>query len=125
MHIGKESTLRGAVLARKIKVEKGTVVSREETFVKESDPAKVVEEQGIKFVVNEIVVLFADNATFADVQAVAELVSGTITGFIPNPPTYKIEVRVSDATELNSLITSIKNSSNSLVIEAVPNFISQ
>lgn len=123
--IGETSTVRGQILARKIKIEKGLILSRQEFFVKESDPAKVVEDAGIKFIVNEIIVVFNNGVTIADVQQVASLVNGKITGFVSNPPTYKIELVTNSIEEIKFAIQTIKNSNNPLVVEVVQNLTSQ
>ena len=123
--IGKESTLRGQVVARGIMVKKEGVVSRTESFAMESDPGKVVENQGIRFMVNEIVILLTPDATISDAQAIASLVGGTLTGFVPNPPTYKVEVFASMPAELFAFITQMKSSGNPKLIEAVPNLLSE
>ena len=113
------------MLARKIRIGKDGIVSREEVFAKESDPGKVVESQELKFVVNELLVLFTNGATQFDAQSVAESVGGKITGFIPVPKIYKIKVPTQTATELNDKVQIIKNSNNPLIVEVVQNLISQ
>lgn len=123
IHIGETTTLRGQILAKKIKIEKSSVLSREDVFEEESDPEKVVEDEGIRFIVNEIVILLQDEATLADVEAIAELINGKITGFVPEPVISKIEVRTSTVLELNEAIDIIKNSSNPLIIEVVQNLV--
>ncbi|MEK7636156.1 MAG: hypothetical protein AAB362_00480 [Patescibacteria group bacterium] len=125
VHIEKESTIRGQVLARKIKIGKEGIVSMEEVFVKESDPAKVVEDQEVRFIVNEIVILLTNDATISDAQTIASSVNGMLTCFVPNPPTYKVEVFASTPAELFALITQMKNSGNPKLIEAVPNLLSE
>jgi len=125
VQLEKESTIRGQVLARKIRIGKDGIVSREEVFAKESDPGKVVESQELKFVVNELLVLFTNGATQFDAQSVAESVGGKITGFIPVPKIYKIKVPTQTATELNDKVQIIKNSNNPLIVEVVQNLVSQ
>ena len=123
--IGKESTLRGQVLVRKIKVGKDSILSREEVFEKESDPTKIVEEQGIKFIGNELIILFVDSVTFANALQVADLVNGKITGFDPNPPTYKIVLPSSNASDMNEAIQKIIDMNDPLIIEVIPNFVAE
>lgn len=95
-------------------------------FEKESDPTKVVTDaQGVKFVGNEMVVLLKDTATDADARQIAKLVNGKITGFVPKPITYKIELPTNTAVELESAIQVIKNSNNALIIDVIPNLVSQ
>lgn len=123
--IGDSTTLRGQVVAKKVKIGKGTVISREEVFEKESDPAKVVEDQGLKFIVNEIIVLFEDTASQSDIQQVVDVVDGVITGFVSAPKIVKIEVQTSTAQELNNKIQAIKNLNSPLIIEVVQNLVAR
>lgn len=119
--ISEVSIMRGQVLARKIKIGKETILSREEVFEKESDSEKIVEDEGIKFVVNEMVIIFKSGATISDLLAVADFVNGHATGFLPDLEIGKIEVPAETITELNNLIDSIKNSENPLIDKIVPN----
>ncbi len=123
--IGESTILRGQIAAKKVKIGKGTVVSREEVFEKESDPAKVVEDQGLKFIVNEIIVLFEDAATQNDIQQVADLVDGVIAGFVTTPKIVKIEVKTTTAQELNNKIQAIKDLNSPLITEVVQNLVAQ
>src|SRR3989338_4252372 len=53
--------LRGQILARKVKIGKGAILSREDLFEKERDLEKVIEDtQGNLLLVNEIIILFVD-----------------------------------------------------------------
>lgn len=125
VNLGARSTLRGQILANEINAGENSILSREDFFSKESDPEKVVEDQGIKFIVNEIVVLLKDEAMQVDAQKVADLVEGRITGFVPTPKVFKIEVQVVTAQELLSKIQVIKDSNDPLAVEAVQNLASQ
>jgi len=116
IHIGETTTLRGQILAKKIKIGKNSILSREEVFAKESDPAKVImDTDGSQYVVNEIVVNFIDSATFSDVQAVADLVGGRIVGFVESANAYQIEVITNTANELSAKIQTIRQMTNPLV----------
>lgn len=119
--LGEISTVRGQVLARKVKVEKNSVLSREEVFSKETDITKIITVEGEKFPVNEIIVVMKDDATFADAQAIADSVKGRIIGFIPVPPIYKIEVSVATALELDNLINQLLAKQNPLILFVTKN----
>jgi hypothetical protein len=124
--IGKDGTMRGQILARKARMGKNFVTTKNETFEKESDVTKVVTDaEGNKFIGNEIIVLFEDSANFEDAEAVAKLVGGSVGGYVPNPPMYKILLPTSDYFGSNNAIANIMNSHNSLVIEVTPNFTSE
>ena len=100
-------------------------MSRQDFFSKESDSTKIVEDQEIKFIVNEILVLFKDEATQADAQQVANLINGRIIGFIPTPKVFKFEVLTLTPQELLNKIQIIKNSNNPLIVEVVQNLVGQ
>ncbi|MDO8520926.1 MAG: hypothetical protein Q7S52_02325 [bacterium] len=121
--IGKESTLRGQVLARKIKVKKSGVVSRKDDFTSEPDPTKVVTEGTTRFLSNEIVLQLATNGTLADATAVANSINGKISGIIPELNLYKIETRTSTFLELQILVQQILDSNNPLALGVTLNFL--
>ena len=123
--VGKDSTLRGQTLTRKARIGKNFIGSKNEMFEKESDPEKIVEDNGEKFSGNELIVLFADSASFSDALLVAKSVNGTLSGFVPNPPTYKILLQTSDALALRNAVTVIINANNPLVEEVIPNYVSE
>ncbi len=121
VHIGEATTLRGQILARKIKIEKDSILSREEVFEKESDPEKVTEVNREKFVLNEIIVVLSGDATFDDAQDIANLVTGRVIGFVDRPQTYKIEVNVTTPSELDNLITLVESQNNPLILVVLRN----
>ena len=122
VHIEKETTLRGRILARKIKIGKDGILSKEEAFVKESDPAKIVTDPGgNRLFANEIIVLFSDSVTDAEIEQILGILGARITGIMEQPKIYKFEVNTATITALLSAIEEIK--SKPFVIEAVPNFI--
>lgn len=126
VYIGDNTTLRGQIVAKKITVGKGTVVSREESFEKESDLTKVIEdEEGLQFISNEIIVFFNDDATQTDIQQVANEVGGIVIGFIPNPKILKIEVQTTTAQELNDKIQAIEDLNNPFILGIFQNLIGQ
>ena len=94
-----------------------------EPFEIESDPEKIIEDEGVRFIANEIVVLLEDGATLKDAINVAGLVNGIITGFDPNPPAYKIEIPTNDTTGMKTAIQTIIDLNNPLIVEAIPNLI--
>lgn len=125
VHVGDNSTIRGQIIAEKINIGKGSVLSRKDLFFKESDSEKTVEDAGLTFIVNEIVVLFKDEATQLDAQEIADLIDGRITGFIQKSQIYKFEVQVTIAQELNDKIQAIKDSNNPLITAVIQNLIGE
>jgi hypothetical protein len=122
--IGKDGTMRGQVLARKARIGRNGIVSREETFEKESDPTKIVTDtDGTMFFSNEIIVLFADEATDSDMQKVATLIGGKISGIVPVPKITKIEIPTATIQGLRNKIQQIKNMNNPLMLDAGENVI--
>ena len=121
VHIGEAAILRGQILARKIKIEKGGILSKEEVFSKDTDPNKIITVEREKFPVNEILVVLRDDATFLDAQNIASLVKGRINGFIDTPQVYKIEVPTNTPTELDNLIAFIEAQNNPLVLFVLRN----
>jgi len=123
VHVGEATTLRGQILAKKIKIEKVSVLGKEEFLVKDGDSEKIVEDQGLKFIVNEIIILFAEEATSIDVQNTVFPFGGSIIGIIPQPKIYKIEVQTTTVSELNNIIFQLRNSGNPLIIAVTQNFV--
>jgi hypothetical protein len=121
--IGKDGTMRGQVLARKARVGKNAIVSKDEVFSQPTDLSKIVTVNGQKFPVNEIIILFADNTAFSDISSIISQVNGTITGVVPIPPIYKIIVPARTSAELDETISQIENLNNSLVLSVTKNFV--
>lgn len=121
--IGEEVLLRGSAWAKEIRIGEKGLISKEDDFEKESDPTKIVEDQGAKFIVNEIIILLKNEATQIDAQQIVDLVNGRIIGFIPTPPILKIEVQTATPQELLDKIQIIKNSNNPLILEIIQNLI--
>lgn len=124
VHIGESATLRGQILARKVKIEKESVLSREEFFVKDSDPTKIIIDQdGSQFLVNEILVNFTGSATLLDAQVIANLVGGRIVGVDSTTNTYQIEVLTTTAEDLAVKIQSIRQLDNPLIEGVFRNYV--
>ena len=122
--IGDATTFRGQILARKVKIEKESVLSREAFFVKDSDPMKIITDQdGSQFLINEILVNFTDNAAFLDAQMVASLVGGRIVGVDSTTNTYQIEVLTATAEDLAVKIQSIRQLNNPLIEGVFRNYV--
>jgi cytoskeletal protein CcmA (bactofilin family) len=121
--IGAESVLRGQVLAKRITIRKGGVVSRTEEFAAEPDPTKIITDGNTQFPANEIILQLLDGATFADAVTIADGVGGQITGALPELNMYKIEVHTVTGAALQSLVQSIIDAHNPLVSSATLNFI--
>lgn len=122
--IGDTTIFRGQILARKVKIEKGSVLSRETFFVKDSDPTKIIIDQdGSQFLVNEILVNFIDDATLLDAQIVANLVGGRVVGVDSTTNTYQIEVLTTTAENLAVKIQSIRQLNDPLIEGIFRNYV--
>ncbi|MBI2451129.1 MAG: hypothetical protein HYV52_02195 [Parcubacteria group bacterium] len=121
--VGEEALWRGSIWAREVRVGENSLISKEDSFEKESDLTKVIEDQGLKFISNEILILFKNEATQFDIQQVVNLINGKVVGFIPNPLIVKIEVPILTIQDLNDKIQLIKNSNNPLIVEVIQNLI--
>lgn len=123
VRIGEATILRGQILARKIKIEKDAVLSSDEAFIKDTDLNKIVTVNGEKFVVNEIIMVMQEGTEFLDVLEIIEPVQGIITGFVPEPQIYKIEVSANTAEELDSVINIIKDQQSPLILHIIKNLV--
>lgn len=117
--LGAKTTLRGQILARKIEVGEGSVLSRKESFNGKDDPSKIVTSNGDRFFVNEILVKLASQATLLDAHGIAASVDGRLIGSLPPANIYKIEVSASTVDELNADMQKLR--SLSPLVEAVVN----
>ena len=124
VRLGDTTTFRGQVLAKKIKVGKESVVSREETVIKESIfEEAILEEDGSRFFVNELIINLKDEATFLDAQNIADQIDGRIVGFIKTTNVYQIEVSVNTPEELETKIQFIRHLNNPLIEVVFRNYI--
>ncbi|PIP73393.1 MAG: hypothetical protein COW88_02125 [Candidatus Lloydbacteria bacterium CG22_combo_CG10-13_8_21_14_all_47_15] len=125
VRIGEQSTFKGQIFANKITVGKSSLLSIADVFVKISDLRNIItdEEDGSRFAVNEIVVNFKDDATREDADAIARIVNGTITGFVPSANMYQIEVATSDIAGLEQLINEIEMLNNPKIEGFIKNYL--
>lgn len=124
VQIGNKTTFRGQILAKDVNVGEEGVLSREIGAIKETDPEKVIiDEDGSVYPLNEIVVNFTDEATFADAQEVADLVGGQVVGFMQLMNAYQLEVAAQDPEDLDSKIQNIKSLSSPLIEGVFRNFL--
>ncbi|OGY99597.1 MAG: hypothetical protein A2945_03045 [Candidatus Liptonbacteria bacterium RIFCSPLOWO2_01_FULL_52_25] len=124
VHLKDNTTLRGRVLAKKIEVGRDSILSREDFFSKESDLAQVVEDQnGAKFVINEVIVLFEDGTTLNDFIFVANSFGARPTGFLSTLLMGKLEVSAASIEELDIIINQIRNSEIPTIKDAFSNVI--
>lgn len=107
------TTFRGRINAKKVRVEKGVVMSLGDTFKKDSNPDKIVTSPaGDQFLVNEFLILLTPEASLVDAQNIAASVNGRITSFVDSINLYKIEVPTNTAEELENLLTQLRNFNN-------------
>jgi cytoskeletal protein CcmA (bactofilin family) len=122
--IGKESTILGQVMGKKVKVGKGSVVSRENVFAKVVRPSDILEgADGSQFVKNHILIDFSDGLPLSEVREIIQVVNGRIIGFIDVPNVYNIEVSSGAQSELEDLIFTLRNLHHSQIEAVWKNYI--
>jgi len=122
--IGKDGTVRGQILSRKVMVGKNSIVSKEEYFSKDSKNVKIITEPGdIRYVSNQIMLDLIDEATFTDAQNIANIVGGKIVGFVSSVNGYQIEVTANTSQELSTKIQTLRQSNNLMVEGIFRNYI--
>ena len=120
IHIGEEATIRGQVVARKIRIGKGTVVSRDIASSLQPRPADIITtDEGASFVKNQVIIKLVPNAAISDAMIIAKSVNGSMIGIIPSINLYQLLVPTETVEELENTIEIIKN--NSLVKVATKN----
>ncbi len=110
VHIGKESTVRGQILARKIKIEKNSILSREQTGFKIAKPEDIITDpDGGVYPINELLVSLTPEATILDAQTIAASVNGRIIGIVSSINLYQIGVPAGSIQELENLISILRS----------------
>ena len=124
MVIGKESTLRGQVLARGITVKKGGVVSREEslTFTSRLEDI-IVDPAGGVYPISELLVTLRDDATPVDAEQIAASVNGRIVGTIASTNLYQIVIPATAIAQIEAALTQLQHSGNPLIEGVSRNFV--
>jgi len=120
---GERTTLRGQVLARKVKIGKDSILSREDAFNKATDSGKIIEFEDVELVANEIIIQLTSTSTVAEATVVADFLDGKIAGQIPQAQIYKLELLTENFDELNSKLQQLGGRQFPFVILAVPNMI--
>ena len=108
VHIGKESMIRGQILARKIKMGKGGILSLKFYFSIPSKPEDLVEMEGIRLFINVVEVNFINSATFEDALRVAEIINAKILGFGSVTNLYAFEIPTRTVQELEAAIAKVE-----------------
>jgi hypothetical protein len=121
--IGKDSTMRGQILARKARVGRNFIASRRENISKDSNKDKVVGNPGERFVVNEVVLRISETATMGDIKPIAEMVNGKIIGYMELLRMVKIEIPSSNVSELNRSVAKLKALNSPFIQDVMINFV--
>lgn len=120
VHIGQNSTIRGQILGRKIKLEKGGVMSRELSGIKITNPANIItDSNGGVYPINEILVSLIQDATLQDAKIVARSINGRIVGVINSINLYQIEIQARTISELENLINNLRANQVNLKIDGI------
>lgn len=116
VQIGNKTVFRGQILAGDINVGEGSVLSREFSFVKESDLTKVVQgDDGARFLVNEITFALSETSTPQDAIELVEVIDGTIIGHIVTINRYKVEITTETIEELEEAIEKLEDLNDSRI----------
>jgi hypothetical protein len=114
--IGKESTVRGQVVGKRVKVKKNSILSRTALVAKEVSPAMfVTHTDGAVFPTNIIMLNLVRTATEHDAINIASPVGGIIVGHLPASNTFQIEVSATTPGSLDVFIQTIRDRNDPLV----------
>jgi hypothetical protein len=64
------------------------------------DPKKIIKDQGLTIVLNQLLVTFPKDTSCTIVDEVIGKVNGKIIGFVPSPDMYQIELPITSLEEL-------------------------
>lgn len=107
--IGENSTMRGQILARKVKVEKNSILSLEQTAIKITKPENIIiDPDGGVYPINILLISLIPNATFEDALKVAQSINGRIVGNVSSINLYQIEIQTRTIEELESIINTVR-----------------
>jgi len=110
VQIGEETTLRGQILARKIRIKKDSVVSRELSGVKIAKQEEIITDPGGGvYPINILLVSLTPDATLEDALKVAQSINGRIVGNVSSINLYQIEVQTRTIEELEDIINTVRS----------------
>ncbi len=109
VYIEKESTVRGRIVAGKIKIGKDSILSLEQTGFKIAKPEDIITDpDGGVYPINEILVSLMPEATILDAQDIVASINGRVVGVVSSINLYQIEVSASTIQELENLINALR-----------------
>ena len=107
--IGEQTTFRGQIFGRKIRVGKSSVLSREDFLFKTVTSADIVTDpDGGVYPINTVLVSLTSTSTFDNALQVASVVGGKIVGLVASINLYQIEMPAKTITELEVVINSLR-----------------
>ncbi len=113
VHISEETTLRGDVWGKKIRVGKESILSLDIATSLEPKPEDVVfTSEGAMFIVNQIIMQLIPGTTFADADIIANSINGRVVGIVPSINLYQIKISTRTVEELDNLIQQIISQQN-------------
>lgn len=128
VHVGEKTILRGQILARKIKVEKGGILSLDISGSIQPRLSDIVlTDEGERIVINQIILQLTTAGTLEDAQEIAESINGSITGIVASIDLYQILVNTQTVSELDAVIQQllsqqnpkIKNMSKNIILNLI------
>ncbi len=122
--IGEQTTFRGQIVARKVKMGKGSILSREKTVVKGAKPEDIVTDlNGGVYPVSEILINLTLDSTFEDAVEIASVINGRVVGVVSSINLYKVEVSVNTISGIESVLTVLQNLSDPRIEGVFRNFL--
>lgn len=120
----KQTTFRGQILAKEIEVERDSILSREDTFVKIASPADIITDpDGGVYPINEILVSLLPGATIDDAIIVANTIGGRIVGLVSSINLYQIEVPTRTIEGLEAIIDTLRGRTDLKIDGVFRNFL--
>jgi len=124
VRIGKDSILRGQILAKEIQAGKNVLLSREATLTKLTKQEDVISDpNGGVYPINEILLDLTATSTLSDAIEIATVVNGRVVGIISSINLFQIELQSSTIIELESVLSSIRDLSDFRIEGVFRNFI--
>jgi len=108
IHVGEQTTFRGQILAKEIKIGEGSILSLDISSSLMPKQENIVSApEGERFVVNQIVLQLIPDGTFEDALIITNSINGRIVGSISSINLYQIEVTTRTVDELDVLIQQL------------------
>lgn len=124
VRIGDNTILRGQVIAKKIKVGRESVISKEKTAVKIAKTEDtIIDPNGGVYPVNEILINLTPDSTFKDAVDIVSMVNGRVIGMVSSINLYQVEIPANTTPEIESILTILQNLADPRIEGVFRNFL--